>query len=338
MNNSSKFPNLKVLALPLLAVVALTLGSCTKKQPQMRVVLYCSVDEAFAKPIVNELQKRTGLRIDALYDVEAAKTAGLANRIRAEKSRPQGDVFWSSALLQTLMLDREGLLEKYVSPEAKDIPAALKAADGAWTGMGLRLHTLGYRKNLQNPPQKLEDLLQPRFKGKFGISNPQFGTGSDWTAAIGAEHGSQKTLQYFQAMKENQVRVLPGNSVVAERVANGELLAGISDTDDWEIQIKQKGTLKIGLKFAGLTVPGSVSILKDAPHQEEAKILADALISLETENLLTQTMPGVYSTRQGKDVAKPLPKDTGSKMGDASGWVTAWQEMRDPLAEILLKN
>src|SRR5689334_11540155 len=81
-----------------------------------RVVLYCSVDDVYAKPIVAALEKKTGLDIEPLYDVEAAKTAGLANRIRAEKKRPRADVFWSSALLQTLLLQREGLLEKYVSP------------------------------------------------------------------------------------------------------------------------------------------------------------------------------------------------------------------------------
>src|SRR5688500_19467553 len=76
--------------------------------PTNRVTLYCSVDEVYAKPIIHDLEKKTGLDIDVLYDTEATKTAGLANRIRAERNRPQGDVFWSSALLQTLLLQREG--------------------------------------------------------------------------------------------------------------------------------------------------------------------------------------------------------------------------------------
>jgi iron(III) transport system substrate-binding protein len=302
------------------------------------VVLYCSVDEAFAKPIVNELQKRTGLRIDALYDVEAAKTAGLANRIRAEKARPQGDVFWSSALLQALLLQREGLLQPYASPAASDIPARLKASDGAWTGMGLRLHTLGFKKGLQNPPRKLEDLLQPRFKGKIGISNPQFGTGSDWAASIGAERGAGPALAFFKALKANGLRVLPGNSVVAERVASGELLAGIADSDDWEIQKKQTGNIDIGLGFPGLTVPGAVAILKGAPHQAEARQLTDNLLALQTEALLTQKMAGVYSTRpNGKaGTAKPLPPNSKSSLQDASRWPAAWDALSEPLAEVLL--
>ena len=66
----------------LAASTALALGGCASR-PRERVVLYCSVDDVYARPIVTELAERTGITIDAIYDVEAAKTAGLANRIRA---------------------------------------------------------------------------------------------------------------------------------------------------------------------------------------------------------------------------------------------------------------
>src|SRR3712207_4833964 len=86
----------------------LLIGGCNSRSPSSqgtapvsnRVVLYCSVDDVYAQPIIRELEQKTGLRIDALYDTEATKTAGLAYRIRAERNRPRGDVFWSSALLQ----------------------------------------------------------------------------------------------------------------------------------------------------------------------------------------------------------------------------------------------
>jgi iron(III) transport system substrate-binding protein len=186
-------------------------------------VLYCSVDEVYAKPIIRDLEKRTGLRIDALYDTEATKTAGLATRIRAERRRPQGDVFWSSALLQTLLLKREGLLQAYQSPSAKDIPAAFKDKDGMWTGLGVRARVIVFHETTWGrPPNTLSYLLWHGFQNKVGISNPQFGTASDWVAALATRQGVAKTLNYFRALKKNGVRVLPGNSIVAEKVARGE--------------------------------------------------------------------------------------------------------------------
>ena len=311
-----------------------------------RVVLYCSVDDVYAKPIVAELEKKTGLQIDVLYDVEAAKTAGLANRIRAEKNRPRGDVFWSSALLQTLLLKREGLLQEYSSPSAKEIPAAFKDAKGIWTGMGVRARVFMFHSI---PPENKLIPLTGRglpnvyFKNKIGISNPQFGTASDWVSALTVRWGKKKTLDYFRALKKNGVRVLPGNGVVAEKIAVGELMAGITDSDDYNTFAKKHPGIWANTfdSDVGVLVPGSVAILKDAPHSENAKILVDALVSGEGENLLVSQMPGVLPTRHFPLDEKEKEKQinsffTSPIFNDTDKWADAWLSIRDPLFEILL--
>jgi len=347
---------LRLLSVLALLGAALSLAGCPRdgggktrsSATSNRVVLYCSVDDVYARPIIRELEKKTGLRIQAVYDTEAAKTAGLANRIRAEKDRPVGDVFWSSALLQTLLLDREGLLQRYASPAAKDIPTAFREISGTWSGLGVRTRDIIYQPATQNPPRSLDDLLSPRFKGKAGISNPQFGTGSDWVAALAARRGVSKTLDYFRALKQNGVQVLPGNSVVAERVARGELMAGVTDTDDMLAQIREGR--KLGRATVArsdeptnvILIPGTVAMIKGSPHPEAAQRLIDALLSTETEQLLVKTMPGVLPLRG------PLPDDkkaavatTDPRFGapdDTSAWVDAWNSVREPLAAILLSD
>lgn len=316
-----------------LCVSAVNLLGCNKQEtPSNRVVLYCSVDDVYAKPIIQQLEKQTGLQIDALYDTEAAKTAGLANKIRAEKNRPQGDVFWSSALLQTLLLNREGLLQPYVSPSAKDIPQAFKAKDGSWTGLGVRARVKVISGKVV-PPNPVT-----------GISNPQFGTGSDWVAALVARQGRGRTLGYFRDLKTNGVQVLPGNSVVAEKVARGELAYGITDTDDYYAQ-RSKSRRTYLMLFDTKTlvfIPGSLAILKNAPHQVNAQKLVDALLKIEIEKQLVQTMIGVMPLRPGIELKQPelkkLMKQLKSAPDDTAKWPQAWDEIREPLAEILLKD
>jgi iron(III) transport system substrate-binding protein len=308
----------------------LFLAGCNQ-EPQNRVVLYCSVDDIYARPLIAELEKKTGLKIDALYDVEAAKTAGLANRIRAEKNRPRGDVFWSSALLQTLLLQREGLLLEYSPPAAKEIPSAFKDARGAWTGVGMRRREIVFNKKLRRPPRALSDLLRPNLKNQIAISNPQFGTGSDWVAALAVRQGQKPTLDYFRALKKNGVRVVPGNGVVAERIAKGDLLAGVTDTDDFLAQQKNSFAIRLAaprppLAINAVEVPGCVAILKGAPHSANAQKLVDALASREFEAQLIAKMKGVTSLR---DIKNPPPADTHK-------WADAWLQIRDPLADILL--
>ncbi len=360
--------NLRLKSLCLCVFVFNLFGCHPQSTPTVskRVVLYCSVDDVYAKPIIKDLEMQTGLKIDVLYDTEAAKTAGLANKIRAEKNRPQGDVFWSSALLQTLLLNREGLLQPYVSASAKDIPAAFKAKDGSWTGLGVRARVMVWLGDVPPYPRTLTDLSNPEWKNRVGISNPQFGTASDWAAALSTRWGKQKTLSYFRALKKNGVRVLPGNSVVAQKVANDELDAGITDSDDYIAQYNQGGGIEVidDYLFEGrlkqprlrepktinaVLVPGSVSLLKGAPHPEAARKLIDSLISARTEQHLAQEMSGMLPLRA---MSKSSAWHFRNKKRDHSGvilnrhfipndtekWPAAWDEIREPLAEILSNN
>jgi len=307
--------------------------------PSNRVVLYCSVDEVYAKPIIKDLEQRTGLRIDALFDTEATKTAGLTNRIRTEKSNPRGDVFWSSALLQTLLLQREGLLQPYVSISARDVPQAFKDKAGYWTGMGARARVFVWHQGFKGKASQLSDLLQPSLKNRVAISNPQFGTASDWAAALGVRWGAARTTKYFAGLKGNGVQVLPGNSDVARRVATGELLAGVTDADDFWAQNARSSSLQSALiqpaskitttPADDVRVPGSVAMLAGAPHPQAARKLIDALLAAQIERALMQQMRGVVSVRDAS---------LRSVSNDSARWSAAWDKLREPLAEILLTN
>lgn len=313
------------------ALAAGSLSGCARRSAR-RVVLYCSVDDVYARPIVHGLSERTGVSIDAIYDVEAAKTAGLANRIRAEAQRPRGDIFWSSALLQTLLLGREDLLQPYQSPSAQGIDAAFKDGRGLWHAVGVRTRVLVYHQSVAQPPTSLQDLLAPRFRGKVGVSNPQFGTASDWACALGARWGIARTRAYFQALRANGAQVLAGNSVVAERVGAGDLLAGVTDTDDFAERHKSSPALRLSVATAPLEinavrVPECAALLRGAPHLEDARKVLDALLEERTERQLATLMPGVASSR-GREMQGAIPDDT-------SRWADSWDKLRDPLNEIL---
>ncbi len=65
------------------------LPSCKQSpgQDQRQVVLYCSVDQSIAEPIIAEFETHTGIKVLARFDTEASKTVGLVQRIRAEAVR-----------------------------------------------------------------------------------------------------------------------------------------------------------------------------------------------------------------------------------------------------------
>ena len=126
------------------AAFALTvlLPGCRIATPKRRVVVYTSVDQHYSEPILKEFEDQTGIRVLPIYDVEAAKTTGLVNRLIAEKQRPRADVFWNGEFAQTILLKGKGCLAPYASPNAGDIPAQYRDPENCWTGFGGRARVL----------------------------------------------------------------------------------------------------------------------------------------------------------------------------------------------------
>src|SRR5437762_4299857 len=93
-----KFPHRRILPhthTPILphvtALIALVLSpgtGCRRAPGRPQVVVYCSLDEPYAAPVLKEYARRSGVEVVPLYDTEAAKSVGLAQRIRAEAGRP----------------------------------------------------------------------------------------------------------------------------------------------------------------------------------------------------------------------------------------------------------
>ena len=80
---------------------------------QRTVTVYVSTDRVFSEPVLREYEKRSGTRVNTVYDTEETKSTGLANRLIAEQVRPQADVFWSNEPVRTLVLKSRGVLTPY---------------------------------------------------------------------------------------------------------------------------------------------------------------------------------------------------------------------------------
>ena len=125
------------------------------------MTVYVSTDRVFSEPVLRAYEQRTGVSVNPVYDTEETKSTGLANRLLAEKARPQADVFWSNEPVRTLVLKSRQVLAPYRSPSAEGIPATLVDPDGYWTGFSARMRVIAYNTKLvkaQEAPQSVFDL------------------------------------------------------------------------------------------------------------------------------------------------------------------------------------
>ena len=343
----------------LAALGVLALAGCSPRQaatpPDMsapadkRVVLYCSIDDVYAKPLIEKLKQRTGLEIVALFDTESTKTAGLTTRIRTEKSRPRADVLWTSALLQVLLLQQDGLLDAYDSPTARDLAPRFRGQ--SWAGVGTRARLIvtsangpfdGPARLFNNGPVIVMDRLTfaPGIAMKGGHSNPQFGTASDEAAALYARNPNA-ALEFYESFKTAKTRILPGNGDVARAVADGDLKFGWTDTDDYLAQKKRGKPIVVApTKLGNILVPGAVAVVKSAPHPANARKLFDAIASKQSEADLVAQMPGVFSLRGLSDASswqsggEDFSFLQNAPVDDYTKWPQSWAKIREPLAQM----
>ncbi|HEY4232246.1 MAG TPA: extracellular solute-binding protein, partial [Lacipirellulaceae bacterium] len=241
------------------------------------------------------------------YDTESTKTVGLTQAILAERERPRCDLFWNNEILNTLRLDREGLLRSYASPAAAEYPASARAADGTWYGFAARARVLVVntdRMSEARRPKSINDLTDPQWYENVGIAKPLFGTTATHAACLAAVWGAEKTQEFFKAVKRN-VRIMSGNKQVAQAVASGELAFGLTDTDDAlaemaagmpvTIVYPDQGEGELGTLF----IPNTLALIKGAEHGAAAEKLLDWLLSSDVERRLADGASGQIPLRAG---------------------------------------
>ena len=280
--------NSKVIAfvMVIIIVTGVYINSTTN---QSEVVIYTSVDQIYSEPVLENFEAITGIKVKAVYDVEAAKTTGLVNRLIAEKGNPLADVWWNGEIAQTILLKEEGVLTPYSSPEANGIPSAYIDMDGYWTGFGGRARVLLVNTDMVSPedyPESIFDLVGYIENGySVGIAYPVFGTTATHVAALYAELGLEDAEQFLMDLKEVGVLVLDGNGVVRDRVAQGMIEMGLTDTDDSIGAIERGSPVEMVFLDQGygqmgtLKIPNTVGMVKEGPNPDEAKMLIDYLLS-----------------------------------------------------------
>jgi iron(III) transport system substrate-binding protein len=279
-----------------IAVVMLAMSGCwSASGPE--VTVYTAQDSEFAEPIFAGFTEHAGVAVRPKYDTESTKTVGLAEAILAERARPRCDIFWNNEVLNTLRLDKRGLLDVYRPAIAASYPAADRSPRGTWHGFAARARVLVVNANLLKPverPHSVLALADPRWHGRSGIAKPLFGTTATHAACLFALWGNEKAKDFFLRLKANDVQIMSGNKQVALAVAAGRLAFGLTDTDD-AITEQEKGAPLVIVypdqethEMGTLFIPNTLAILRGSPHPEAARRLIDYLLSPQVEIALAE--------------------------------------------------
>ncbi len=240
-------------------------------------------------------------------------TGVIAARLLAEKENRQADVIWGLAATSLMVLDKEGMLERY-SPkgfdEIKDDFKDTRSDGPTWIGMDAWASAICYNtveaEKLGLPkPASWKDLLDPVYKDQIVMPNPgSSGTGfltvSAWLQLFGSEGG----WDYMSKLHENIKTYLHSGSKPCKAVGAGEYPIGISFAYPGVKLINDGAPVEVILPSDGIGWDmEATAILKGTKNLEAAQKLADFSSSADANKLYNES----YQVLARKDVTPTLP-------------------------------
>jgi iron(III) transport system substrate-binding protein len=323
--------------------VAIAIVGCGRSGPT-DVVVYTALDREFSEPIFKQFTDETGIVVSSKFDAESTKTVQLVQGIISERDRPLCDVFWNNEILNTLRLERQGLLRPYVSPAGAAFPEKVRSPKGLWYGFAARARVLIVNTNLvpeERRPKSVRDIVDPQWR--CGIAKPLFGTTATHAACLFSAWGDDEAKQFFKTVRQN-VSILGGNKQVAQSVGAGRLAIGLTDTDDALIEIENGSPVTIVYPDQGegqmgtLFIPNTLAIIKGSPNPEGAQKLVDYLLSPEVEAKLAAgpsaqipLRPGVPASSRVKSPAEVRAMEIDWAAA-AEKWDTASEFLKNEFA------
>ena len=192
-------------------------------------------------------------------------------------------------------------------------PAPFADPNGCWYGFALRGRVIGYntdRVPAAEAPKSLEDVLAAKWKERLVMASPAFGTTGGDVASWFAHYGPDRARQILRGLKDNDVRLVSGNSTAVRMVATGQADICFTDTDD--IHAGQRNGWPVAMNFLNqggdgvLAIPNTAALVKGGPNPENARILMSFLLSEELERRLVES--DSHNSPLHAQIAKEYPQ------------------------------
>jgi iron(III) transport system substrate-binding protein len=296
-------------------VPALLFATPLTAAAQGELIVYCTVQEEWCRPMVAAFEKATGIKV-----LMTRKSAGeFYAQIKAEASNPRGDVWWGGTGDPHLQAAEEGLTEAYKSPKMAELQdwavRQWEAAKGRT--VGIYAGALGYSYNVDQlkkkgvaEPKCWADLTKPQYKDEVQVANPNSsGTSYTMLATFVQLMGEDKAFDFLKALHKNVNQYTKSGAAPARAAATGESLVGITFMHDAVMQVVNGAPVKVVAPCEGTGYEiGSMSIIRGAKNMENAKKWYDWALTAEAQAIGGQAKAYQVPSNKSAPVPPQAPK------------------------------
>jgi iron(III) transport system substrate-binding protein len=214
-------------------------------------------------------------------------------RIRAERNRPQADLWWGAAHTTFQTAADENLLSPYKPTWADKVPASSHDKQDRWYSTYQTPEVIVYNSEAVKPedaPKDWDDVLAPKWENKLVIRNPN--PSDSMRAIFGAmiwrfykDTGTpDKGYDWLRQLDKNVHEYTPDGTLMMQKLVRREGLVSLWNLPDVWIYKEQKG-LPIGYVFPASGVPvitDGIAIVRGSANEEDARSFYEFVTTLDS--------------------------------------------------------
>jgi iron(III) transport system substrate-binding protein len=266
------------LLLALICVSALLLSCYPGNKTNSRLLIYTPHGRDMLQDFVARYKQQY---VDVELQFLDMGSQEILARIRAERNRPQADLWWGAAQTTFQTAAEEDLLAAYRPTWADNVPGSSHDPKDLWYGTYETPEVIAYNTeavSAEDIPRDWDDVLNPKWRDKILIRNPN---PSDTMRVIfGAmiwrfykESGSpEKGYDWLRRLDANVHEYTADGTLLMQKMARREGLVTLWDLPDVRIYQDKKLPLAYVIPASGTPViTDAIAIVRGAPNEVEAR-------------------------------------------------------------------
>jgi iron(III) transport system substrate-binding protein len=271
-------------------------GNIDAAKKEGRVIVYGSVVPQAMKGLNDAFESKYGIKVE-YWRGDSTKVAERA-RTEWRAGKPGFDVVEANRGVQLIMKE-EGLFQKFLPPSAEKFPAKFKEKDALITPWRVLPISILYNTDLVKPndvPRSLDDLLDPKWKGKIAFPDPtRHTTTAQFLRNLELIKG-EKWLDYVKAFAKQNPVLMASLAPVAPAIIKGEAHVGIT----YIKYVKQyKGPIHYVLQDKYLSDPNYMSLSAKPIHANAGQLYIDFATSAAGQKEIAEDgefvlAPGIF--------------------------------------------
>ncbi|WP_416668110.1 iron ABC transporter substrate-binding protein [Egbenema bharatensis] len=255
------------------------------------LTIYSGRNEQLIGPLLERFEAETGITVNVRY----GDTAELAAAILEEGENSPADVFFGQDAGALGSLQEANRTRSIPDNLLNQVDSRFRSPEGQWIGISGRARVLDYNTELVQAnelPDSIWKLTEEQWRGRVAWA-PTNGSFQSFVTALRLTEGEERTLEWLQAMRENDAQVYNNNTAIVEALGRGEAEIGLVNNyylgrfraDNPNFPVAHHYTQDDAGSMVNVA---GVAILDSTDQEAQAIALIEYLLTPESQTYFTQ--------------------------------------------------